>query len=143
MIVLDTCLIYANYDEDDPNHKLSRSIFKRIFKGEYAQPVILDFVYDELLTLTYMRTKNFELCIQISNLLQDFIENKIITFMHTPSEIFWKANQIFLDQDLKNQSRFLSFTDAVIGTMSEWLNASYIGTFDTQFHRFDPPLISK
>ncbi len=141
MIVLDTCLIFAVYDEDDKNHGIAKSIFRRIFKGEFAQPILLDYVYNELLTLIYIRTKKFDLCIKLSGLLNNFISKKRITFLHTPSEIFWKANQIFLDQKIQEQKQFLSFTDAIIGTMSDWLNATYIGTFDSQFHRFKAQII--
>lgn len=143
MIVLDTCLIFAVYDADDQNHEIAKSIFKRIFKGDYAQPVLIDYVYNELLTLTYIRTKRFNLCKEISELLNDFISKKRITFIHTPSEIFWKANQIYLGQTIQGQKRFLSFTDSIIGAMSIWLNAPFIGTFDTQFHRFPAQIISQ
>lgn len=141
MIVLDTGLIFAVYNEDDQNHANAINIFKSIFQGKYAQPVLLDYVYDELMTLIYIRTKTFDLCKEISELLHEFISKGNITFVHTPSEIFWKANQIFINQEINNQKRFLSFTDAIIGAMSDWLNASFIGTFDSQFHRFKVKVI--
>ncbi|MHA1521613.1 MAG: PIN domain-containing protein [Promethearchaeota archaeon] len=143
MIVLDTCLLFAVYDVDDQNHEIAKSIFKRIFKGDYAQPILIDYVYNELLTLTYIRTKRFDLCVMISQLLNDFISKNRISFIHTPSEIFWKANQIFQDQKIRKQKDFLSFTDSIIGAMSNWLNATFIGTFDNQFHRFRAQIISK
>ena len=142
MIILDTGLIFAVYNEDDKNHDVAKNIFKSIFEGDYAQPVLLDYVYDELMTLTYIRTKRFELCKEISGLLNEFIKKSRITFVHTPSEVFWMANQIFIDQKIQVQKRFISFTDAIIGAMSDWLNASFIGTFDTQFHQFKAKIIS-
>lgn len=142
MIVIDTCLFYSNFSEHDINHKIGRSIFDKILDGKYGQPILLDFVYNELLTLTYIRTKNFEMCKQLAEFLDEQVSDGIIDFIHTPNEIFWKANQKFLDQDLKNEKRFLSYTDAIIGVMAEWLNATYIGTFDGQFHRFNPQIIS-
>ncbi|MHA2249034.1 MAG: PIN domain-containing protein [Candidatus Kariarchaeaceae archaeon] len=141
--MLDTSLIFAVYDEDDENHETAKKIFKRIFNGEYAQPILLDHVYDELLTLIFIRTKRFELCTKISKIINDFVSKRRITFIHTPSEVFWKANQTFLEQKIQKHKRFLSFTDTIIGSMSNWLDATYIGTFDTQFHRFHAKIISE
>jgi predicted nucleic acid-binding protein len=143
MIVLDTGLIFAAFNEDDPNHQTARSIFKRIYDGDYSQPIIIDYVYNELLTLTYIRTKRFDLVIKLSDIITDFIEKKNITFVHTPSEVYWKANEIFMGQEIDKNRKFLSFTDAIIGSMSIWLNAPYMGTFDSQFHRFSVQIISE
>ena len=143
MIVLDTCLLYSMFVENDPSHNISKTIFTRILNREYAQPILLDCVFNELLTLTYVRTKNFDLCIQIVEFLDEYVNKDALVFIHTPSEVFWKANQTFLKQDINSQKRFLSFTDAIIGEMAEWLNASYIGTFDMQFYRFSQNIISE
>ena len=142
MIVLDTSILYSTFNEEDLHDNAAQSVFKRIFQGEYAQPVLLDFVYNELLTLIYVRTKKIDLCIKIADLLNDFIEANHLTMMHTPSEIFWKANELFFDQKI-GQGRFLSFTDAIIGAMALWLNATYIATFDGQFHQFPLQVISE
>ena len=142
MIVLDTCLLYSNFAEDDNDHEVAQSIFSRILQRKYGQPILLDYVYNELLTLTYVRTKDFSICTKVETFLDKYVKKEVIGFVHTPNELFWKANQTFLKQDIENQKRFLSFTDAIIGEMAEWLNALYIGTFDSQFHRFKPEIIS-
>ena len=142
MIVLDTCLIFSKFAEDDINHNEANPIFKKILDGKYGKPILLDYVFNELLTLIYVKTKDFNLCFQVEEFLDKYVKNNVIGFIHTPNEIFWKANQTFLNQKLQNQKSFLSYTDSIIGEMAEWLNASYIGTFDKQFHRFKPEIIS-
>ncbi|MDH5403512.1 MAG: hypothetical protein OEY49_13535 [Candidatus Heimdallarchaeota archaeon] len=134
MIVIDTCLFYSNFSYKDNNHEIGRTIFNRILDGEYGQPILLDYVYNELFSLTYVRTKDFTLCVKLSKFLNDQVNEGIFDMIHTTNETFWKANQTFLEQDIHNQKQFLSYTDAIIGEMAEWLNASYIGTFDAQFH---------
>ena len=141
MIVLDTCLLYSNFAEDDEMHGIARTIFTKILDGKFGQPILLDYVYNELFTLIYIRTKNFELCKELHVFIDKYVSTGLFGFIHTPNEIFWKSNETFLNQDLQHQKRFLSFTDAIIGEMAEWINASYIGTFDSQFHRFRPQII--
>jgi len=143
LIVLDTCLLFANFAEDDDDHEVAQSIFSRILQRKYGQPIVLDYVFNELLTLIYIRTKDFNICAEVEKFLDRYVKKDVIGFVHTPNELFWKANQTFLKQDIEHQKRFLSFTDAIIGEMAEWLNASYIGTFDSQFHQFEPQIISK
>lgn len=140
---MDTSLLFSNFAEDDINHDQAKTIFTRILNGEYGQPIILDYVYKELLTLTFIRTKNFELCKDLTEFLTEYVDNNVFGFLHTPNEIFWKANHTFLNQDIESQKRFLSFTDAIIGEMDEWVKSSYIGTFDGQFHRFNSQIISE
>ena len=142
MIILDTCLIFSNFAENDPDHQRAQSIFTRILQNSYGRPILLDYVYNELLTLIYIRTKNFELCRKVEEFLANYIKRDVINFVHTPNEIFWKANHTFLSQGMQRQTKFLSFTDSIIGEMAEWLNAAYIGTFDAQFHRFNATIIS-
>ncbi len=143
MIVLDTCLLFSNFSIKDDKHEIARSIIDKILDGKYGQPILLDYVYNELLTLTYIRTKNFGISKKLAVFIDYNIDEGIFDFIYTPNEIFWEANQIFLNQNFQNQNRFLSYTDSIIGVMAEWLNALYVGTFDSQFHKFKPQIISE
>ncbi len=143
MIVLDTNLIFAKFALGDENHKKANEIFNDILTGKFGLPILLDYVYNEILTLIYIRTKNFDLCMRVEKFLKNYFNKDVISFVQTPSELFWKANQTFLKQEIINQKRFLSFTDSIIGEMAIWLNSSYIGTFDGQFYRFGIEVIPK
>jgi predicted nucleic acid-binding protein len=143
MIIIDTGLFFSNFSKRDDKHEIGKSIFNRILDGKYGQPILLDYVYNELLTLTYIRTKNFELCKTLISFIDNYVSESTFYSIHTPIEIFWKSNYTFLHQNFENQKRFLSYTDAIIGEMAEWLNVSYIGTFDSQFQRFKPKIISE
>ncbi|MCY3411534.1 MAG: hypothetical protein INQ03_07890 [Candidatus Heimdallarchaeota archaeon] len=141
MIIIDTTLLFAKFAEDDSKHELATSIFVEIFNRKYGIPILIDYVWNELMTLIYIRTKNFELCKQSDRLLREYVDKQAFGFMHTPNEVFWRANRRFMDQNIKDNQRFLSFTDAVIGEMAIWLESEHIGSFDGQFHQFEKNVI--
>ena len=87
MIVIDTCLLFSNFAEDDADHEVANSIFSKILYGNYGQPIIIDYVYNELMTLSYDRTKDFDLCSKIENFLDKYIKKNIFGFVHTPNDI--------------------------------------------------------
>ena len=59
-ILVDTGVFYAHHDQDAERHETAVSVIDRLLDGEYGQPYTTDYVYDETVTLTRMRTGSYE-----------------------------------------------------------------------------------
>ena len=132
MIFLDSSFIIAYLNEADDNHAKSLNIVKDINRGRYGTPVISDYIFDEVVTVMLIKTKNLEKVIQAgetilhSSLLFRIDENLF--------SLVWK---IFKEQ----QKPMFSFTDCATIAICRVNGISNIATFDKDFKKLEFDII--
>ena len=58
MILLDTSLIVAYANTADQNHGRAVEVMKAVAEGVYGTPVITDYVFNEVVTVTLIKAKS-------------------------------------------------------------------------------------
>ena len=130
-IFIDSGIFIAFSNKRDVNQEKARTLIKRIAKKEFGSPITSDYVFDEVITTTFLRTKRIELAIKIGNLILGKDPNipKFIKLIFVSENIFLKAWEIFN----KYKSKNLSFTDATIISMMENYRIGKLCSFDKNF----------
>ena len=70
MILLDSSFLVAVEVETDENHKKAIIIRDKIIRGDFGNTVISDYIFDETITVTIVRTKDLEKTILIGENLK-------------------------------------------------------------------------
>ena len=127
VIFLDTGFILAIRNSDDNNHMKAAELMKECLAGKFGRIIVSDFVFDETVTLTLVRTYNKTLVKDIG----DFIFNSPrINLLHLSETEFLATWELFL----KYFEKGLSFTDCSILVMAKLFESNvYIATFDNHF----------
>ncbi|WP_435158602.1 type II toxin-antitoxin system VapC family toxin [Haladaptatus sp. DFWS20] len=142
-VLIDTGVFYAHHDEDAERHYTAVSAMNTVLSGEYGQPYTSDYVYDETVTLTRMRTGSFTAAKTVSDRIlgrESFPEIfEIIQMGHDD----FKAT---VDTWIQYQDHDLSVTDASLVTLCERYDIDTLLSFDSDFdgivHRTDPSHMS-
>jgi len=129
-IFLDTGFFFALKIKKDPNHENALKILEEISQKKYGSQFTSDFIIDELMTLTWIRTKNKQL---ISELWEYFHPSTRIC--HIIQVTLDDIHQIYdLFYNFLEKGKFLSFTDCSILFLMEKLNIHYLASFDSNFN---------
>jgi len=125
-IFLDTGVIVAADNTQDQLHEKALEIIERIKSGFYGSAsYISDYIFDEVLTLTFARTGNMELS---KGLAKKLLATKSLTWLHVDENTFTETIARYLSQKSK-----LSFTDCTSVELMKQNNIEYIATFDSGF----------
>ena len=132
VVFLDTGFILAIRNSDDNNHIKGSEIMKECLSGKFGRIIVSNFVFDETVTLTLVRTHNKNLVEDIANYI---FNSPRINLLHL-SEIEFQATwKLFL----KYFEKGLSFTDCSILVMAKLFESNvYIATFDSHFKGIIP-----
>lgn len=126
MIILDTSFIASFYNIRDENHKKATEIMREIVKGKYGPLYITDYIFDESVTIIFIRLKNLDRTIEIGETLRkstEIIDVEKLSFEHA-----WK---FFKEQE---GTKF-SFTDCTTISVMQSRNIKSIATFDKDFQK--------
>ncbi len=126
MILLDSSLVIAYSNKSDENHDRALGIVEDIAKDKYGTPVITDYIFDEIITVMAIKTKDLSRVVESGNKL---LEANIL--LRIDELIFHKAWEIFKDQQKAN----LSFTDCTTIATCKANGISNLATFDEDFQR--------
>ena|SRR3989344_2366702 len=124
MIFLDSSFLIAIEVENDENHEKARDIVLKIISGDFGEIVISDYVFDETLTVTLLKTKDLKKAILVGENLK--VSSKIIRVEEDVFDMSWN---IFKEQ--KNNK--LSFTDCTNIAIMRINKIKNIATFDKDF----------
>ncbi len=128
VVFLDTGFILAVRNEDDLNHIRAKGLMKECLSGKYGQIIVSDFIFDETVTLTLIRTRNKTLVEDIGKFILD---SSRILLIHLSETEFLATWEYFL----KYFERGLSFTDCSLLVMAKLFEGNvYIATFDRHFN---------
>lgn len=138
-VLVDTGVLYADHDSDASRHEAGRGAIDAVLRGEYGQPFVSEYVYDETVTLTRRRTGSFEAARTIGRRIRAAEDYpRAFDLVHLTESDFEAAVRTFERYD--DQS--LSFTDATSIALVERRDIDGVLSFDDDFDglvtRFDP-----
>ena len=137
-VLLDTGVLYAHHDADAEHHEAAKDTLTEVFRGEYGQPYVTDYIYDETVTLTRYRMGSFEEAKTVSDRI---LEMDAIRFVHVSPDVFEDAVSIFEKYD--DQS--LNFTDATTVAVMKKRGLDAVMSFDDDFDgvvdRLNPEIV--
>ena len=128
-IFFDTGFFYALKFKKDPNHAKANKMLKEISQKKFGSQLTSDYIIDELMTLTWNRTKNQKL---ISEIWEYFVPPTSIcnVIQISMDDLFQIYDKFY---KLLEGKKFLSFTDCSILVLMEKLNIKYLASFDSNF----------
>lgn len=121
MILIDSNVIIAYINKDDSKHKEAVILLEKIMNKEYGDYLISDYIFDEITTVTFIRTNRAE-AIKIGDFL---LEN--VNIIKIVDNLFFNSWNIF------KKYKKLSFTDCTNLAIMEELGIKNIATFDGDF----------
>lgn len=124
-LLIDTSALIAARNADDKNHKKAVALMAPALKGEYGKVFISDYIFDEAVTLAYIRTGNKKFAHDIGR----FARAKPINLRFIEPVDFDRAWEIYQQFDDKN----LSFTDCTNIALMERLDIEMLFTLDLGF----------
>lgn len=129
-IFVDTDVFYAHHDTDAPRHHDAVAAIDELLEGTYGKPYTSDYVLDETVTLTRVRTGSFDAADTVaSRILGDGRFPKVFELLNLGPDDVHEAIETFRKYDDQN----LSFTDASIVTVIESRDIEAVLSFDEHF----------
>lgn len=134
-ILLDTGILYAFLNTQDPRHEQAVDILHRVGSGEWGSPVISEHVIDELFTLIRHRKRSQEVEDAARHLLplEGHSSMRLRIAMVGPAGLP-PAAELYR----RHRDRRLSFTDATHIVLMKRLPVDLLATFDKGFHGLVP-----
>lgn len=125
-ILLDTSFILAYFADNDVHHTKATAIMDDIISKRYGTPVISDYIFDEIVTISLRKLD----VLQAKNIGESLLNSEII-MLRIDNLIFKKAWNIFQNEN----KMLLSFTDCTNLSFMRTFNINYIATFDKAFNK--------
>ncbi|RQG98836.1 type II toxin-antitoxin system VapC family toxin [Natrarchaeobius oligotrophus] len=138
-VLVDTGVLYADHDTDASRHTAATTAIEAVYDGEFGQPYVSDYVYDEAVTLTLTRGEAFE----PAKLLGDRLRGvdpypQTYEMLRVTAAAFADAVEVFERYD----DQALSFTDATTVALVARHGIDHVVSFDDDFDglvdRIDP-----
>jgi len=126
MIFLDSSFVISLAVETDQNHERALEVQEKVLKNEFGSVVLSDYVFDEVITIIFGKTKNIDKTIFVGENLKNSL-----TTVHINHDLFEESWKLFKNQ--KNTK--FSFTDCSILAVMEKENIKNIATFDGDFKK--------
>jgi len=129
---IDTNMFVSVANKKDQDHKRAVQLFDRIRKGEFGQPYTSDYVFDEALTVTLMRTRRLESAVNVGKLILGSKREAIpalARLIRVDERIFSESWRVFQSGKLKG----LSFTDHTILSQIKEYQLEYLISLDRDF----------
>ncbi len=127
-IFIDTGVIVAADSEKDSLHNQAAKILENIENGTYGNGIyISDYVFDEVLTLSFIRSGQME---KSKRLAKKLLGGKMLNWLYVNENTFRDAISRYL-----NQQTNLSFTDCTTIELMKQNDIEYIATFDAGFKK--------
>ena len=125
MIFLDSSFIIACKVADDQNHEKSIKHLHNFIKNN-EEVIISDYIFDEVLTVLFLKTKDLDIAIDAGSTLKSSAR-----LLNMDSSAFNKAWDIFKSQT----STKLSFTDCSSLALMKKEGIRKLATFDDDFRK--------
>ncbi len=126
MIILDTSFVVSYFNERDENHLKAAELMKSIANLKFGPVYTTDYIFDETVTVGFIRLKNLVKAVEIGNYLL-----KSLRIIEVEKTGFYKAWEIFR----KQKTTDFSFTDCTTISVMKENEIKNIATFDEDFKR--------
>ncbi len=129
-VFVDTGVFFAHHDTDAERHEQAVAAFDELLDGTYGQPYTSDYVLDEVVTLTRVRTGSFEAANAVARrILGENSFPNVLELLHVEPDEVTAALETFRRYEDQN----LSFTDASIIHLCESRGIDAVLSFDDDF----------
>jgi len=125
-VLLDTSALIAARNADDKNHLQTIGIMAHALQGEYGKVLVSDYIFDEAVTLAYIRTGSKRFAHDIGR----FARAKPIIFRFIEPIDFDRAWELYQQYEDKR----ISFTDCTNIALMERLKIETLFTLDSDFN---------
>ena len=126
MIILDSSFIVAYYNTADNNHNKAVRIMDALETNEHGNVLITDYVFDETVTVVFVRLKSLSKTAKIGDDISRFAK-----MIYMEKNAFEDAWELFKNQ---SDTKF-SFTDCSILSTMKKAAIDKIATFDEDFKK--------
>ena len=124
VVILDTGFIVALRNKDDDFHSQAVEMMKTVLKGVYGSIIVNDYVFNESMTLTMVRTGKLSLVKDIGKYI---IKSERISLVNIDQDLFSLTWELFL----KYFDHKLSFTDCSILALSTlYESPCFVATYE-------------
>jgi predicted nucleic acid-binding protein len=129
-VLVDTGVFYAHHDTDAERRDDAVAAFDDLLDGAYGQPYTSDYVFDETVTLTRVRTGSFEAADTVgSRILGEDRFPDVFEVLRVEPDDYEAALETFRRYD----DHDLSFTDAMTVHLGESRGIDAVLSFDSDF----------
>jgi predicted nucleic acid-binding protein len=138
-VLVDTGVLYADHDITSSRHEVASDALQMLYDGEFGQPYVSEYVYDEAVTLTLKRSNSIDAATRIGHRLRGVEQfPEVYELLYVSPTLFSEAIEIFERYD----DQQLSFTDAALIAQYRDRNLDTVLSFDDDFDglvdRLDP-----
>ena len=129
-VFVDIGVFYAHHDMDANRHGDAVTAFDELLDGSYGQPYTSDYVLDETVTLTRVRTGSFDAADTVAGRIlgEDPFPDVFETINVGPDDV-----QEALETFRRYDDHDLSFTDATILRLCDSRGIDAVLSFDDDF----------
>ncbi|MUV59427.1 type II toxin-antitoxin system VapC family toxin [Halobacterium sp. CBA1126] len=129
-VLVDTGVLYADHDTDAARHDAASDALDAVYDGDFGQPYVSDYVYDEAVTLTLARSGSFGPAKRLGERLRGVDPYpEAYELRRVSSAVFDDAVEAFERDD----DHGLSFTDATTVALCERHDIDTVLSFDDDF----------
>lgn len=129
-VFVDTGVFYAHHDTDAARHDEAIAAFEELLDGAYGQPYTSDYVLDETVTFTRVRTGSFDAADTVARrMLGDDSFPDVVQLVNVEPDDVTAALETFRRYD----DHELSFTDATTVALCEARGIDTVLSFDSDF----------
>lgn len=129
-VFVDTGVFYAHHDRDASRHEVAMDALSTVLSSpEYGHVMTSEYVYDEVVTLTYKRTGDIHDGLEVGRRIRGDGYPSAIELLHSTSTLFDRA----VDVQETYADHALSFTDAMSVAMVEHHGVDGLLSFDDDF----------
>ncbi len=138
-ILVDTGVLYVDHNKDASRHEAASAALESVYDGDFGHPYVSDYIYDESVILTLMRSNNFSPAKHLGEKLRGAGSYpQVYEMLWVSAAVFADAIEIFEQYD----GQALSVTDATTVALCHRHNLDAVMSFDDDFdgivHRIDP-----
>ncbi len=126
LILVDTGVIAAFYNNRDEHHSRSLMLLNNLRQGEYGTGILTDYVLDETVTLLYVRSKKTDIALQAGKVIITEQLGKFFPMTYNLIHQTWDKYQKLINKGL-------SFTDCSLLVVAEYLECDDIMSFAKEF----------
>lgn len=130
MIFLDASVFLAYDNADDVHHDQAAKIFQAVEKGSFGQHFTSDYVFNEVVGVTYRKIGK-ERALALGNHL---LKNSLLI---TIDEHLLKKAWHYFEESASN----FNLVDCTSVVLMKQLKAQFIATFDKEFHKEEVKVI--
>lgn len=129
-VFVDTGVFYAHHDTDASRHDIGMAALNTVLASpEYGHVLTSEYVYDEVVTLTYKRTGDITAGTEVGRRIRGVSYPDAIEILYSSRQMF--ADAVSVSEEYADHG--LSFTDAMTVALIDHHDVDTVLSFDDDF----------